>query len=213
MVLRDLEFNHTWIRSWTTHLITSTQLLQIREQVSLPHQSAPWCLISVQFGDAVALYFIFLSSYTKALVFPAILGVLFYFFGTPYSPLYSILLVLWSIGFVEWWRVTERIIAMRHGTRGSFRVEKRRARYIAGFSWWVRDIRMATCVPVILLFIAVLAALLTGIFAFEAFVTQLYTGPGHKYIVSLRSLTLSLMLTLCSLSVPQSYLLFAFHAC
>ena len=44
---------------------------------------------------------------------------------------------------------------------------------------------MVASVPVILLFAAVLAALLTAIFVFEAFVTHLYTGPGHKYIVSL----------------------------
>jgi hypothetical protein len=46
---------------------------------------------------------------------------------------------------------------------------------------------MVASFPVILFFALVLAALLTSIFVFEAFVTQLYTGPGHKYIVSLWS--------------------------
>jgi len=91
--------------------------------------------------------------------------------------------VLWSVGFAEWWRVHERIIAMRNGTRGSFRVEKRRAQYIPGFPWWMHELRMAASIPVILLFVAVLTALLTGIFFFEAFVTRLYTGPGYQYIV------------------------------
>jgi anoctamin-10 len=44
--------------------------------------------------------------------------------------------------------------------------------------------RIVASVPVILMFSAILAALLTGIFVIEAFVTQLYTGPGHKYVVS-----------------------------
>ena len=46
---------------------------------------------------------------------------------------------------------------------------------------------MVASVPVIMLFGVVLAGLLTGIFVFEAFVTHLYTGPGHKFIVSTRS--------------------------
>ncbi len=44
---------------------------------------------------------------------------------------------------------------------------------------------MLASLPIVLLFAGVLVALLTGIFVFEAFVTQLYTGPGHQYIVSL----------------------------
>lgn len=112
------------------------------------------------------------------------MGVGFYFFGTPYSPVYSTLVFIWSVVFVEWWRVRERILSLRFGTRGSFRVEKRRADYIPGFSWWKRELRMVASLPVLLLFAGVLAALLTGIFVLEAFVTQLYTGPGHKYIVS-----------------------------
>ncbi|KAF8877895.1 calcium-activated chloride channel-domain-containing protein [Infundibulicybe gibba] len=166
MALHDRDFNEVWVRTWNIRQITSVQADKIREQ----------------FGDSVALYFSFLSSYTRALIFPAILGVVFYFFGTPYSPLYSTLVFVWSVVFVEWWRVRERIISLRFGTRGSFRVEKRRAQYIPGFAWWKRELRMVASLPIILLFAGVLAALLTGIFVFEAFVTQLYTGPGHKYI-------------------------------
>ncbi|RDB23782.1 hypothetical protein Hypma_008903 [Hypsizygus marmoreus] len=166
MALHDRAFNETWIRTWTPRQIASVQLEKIREQ----------------FGDAVALYFAFLASYTKALVFPAVLGVFFYFFGTPYSPTYSTLVFIWSVIFVEWWRVRERILSLRFGTRGSFRVEKRRADHIPGFPWWRRELRMVASLPVLLLFAGILIALLTGIFVFEAFVTHLYTGPGHKYI-------------------------------
>ena len=41
-------------------------------------------------------------------------------------------------------------------------------------------------IPVILLFAGVLAVVLTGIFILEAFVTQLYMGPGHRIVVSRR---------------------------
>ncbi|KAJ7231049.1 calcium-activated chloride channel-domain-containing protein [Mycena haematopus] len=166
MALHDREFNERWIHAWTTSRYVSVKGEHLREH----------------FGDSVAMYFSFLHSYTKALVFPAALGVLFFFFGTPYSPMYSILIVLWSVVFVEWWRVRERKLSLRFGTRGSFRVEKLRARYIDGFPWWKHELRVIASLPVILLFAAVLVSILTGIFVFEAFVTQLYTGPGHSFI-------------------------------
>ena len=64
-------------------------------------------------------------------------------------------------------------------------MEKRRFQYKAGMSWWVRELRVLASVPVILLFAGILGAILTGIFVFEAFVTELYTGPGEQLIVSL----------------------------
>ena len=141
---------------------------------------------SEQFGEAVALYFHFLSFYTKHLVFISAVGVLFYFISLPYSTLYSSILLLWSVTFVEWWRIKQRILSVRWGTKGSFRVEKRRAQYTP-LSWWKKDLRMLASLPVILLFASVLAVILTAIFIFEAFVTQLYTGPGHRFIVRRRS--------------------------
>lgn len=132
----------------------------------------------------MALYFSFLDSYTRALVIPAVIGISFYFFGTAYSPIYSLLTVLWAIGFVEWWRVRERLISLRFGTRGAERVERRRANYDPRFPWWKRELRILASVPVILAFAGLLAVLMTAIFVFEAFVTHLYTGPGHKFIVS-----------------------------
>ncbi|KAG6918168.1 hypothetical protein DXG01_016153 [Tephrocybe rancida] len=118
----------------------------------------------------------------QALVFPAALGFIYYFFGTPYSPVYSSLVFVWSVVFVEWWRVRERILSLRFGTRGSFRVEKRRADYKPGFSWWQRELRILASLPVLLIFAGTLVSLLTGIFFFEAFVTQLYAGPGKQFI-------------------------------
>ncbi|KAF9224572.1 DUF590-domain-containing protein [Gyrodon lividus] len=166
MVLHNHEFNEQWIRLWTRHRIASVQLEKVRDQ----------------FGDSVALYFFFLTAYTRALIFPSVLGVGFYFFGTPYSALYSTLLFIWSVVFVEWWRLQERILSVRWCTRGSFRVEKRRADHDPGFPWWKKEARKMASIPVILLFASVLAVLLTGIFVLEAFVTQLYKGPGHRIV-------------------------------
>ncbi|KAG9309734.1 calcium-activated chloride channel-domain-containing protein [Chiua virens] len=166
MALHNHEFNDQWIRLWTRHRIASMELEKIRDQ----------------FGDSVALYFFFLTAYTRALIFPSVLGVLFYFFGIPYSAIYSSLLFIWSVVFVEWWRLQERILSVRWCTRGSFRVEKRRADFIPGFPWWRKEARKMASIPVILLFASVLAIVLTGVFVLEAFVTQLYKGPGLRIV-------------------------------
>ena len=131
----------------------------------------------------MALYFHFLSFYTKHLLFISGVGVVSYFFAPPYSPSYSTILLLWSIVFVEWWRIRQRQLSVHWGTKGSFRVEKRRPQYVP-LSWWRKDLRALASLPVILFFASILAVLLTGIFVFEAFVTHLYTGPGHQLIVS-----------------------------
>ncbi|KAI0675957.1 DUF590-domain-containing protein [Trametes maxima] len=165
MVLHDHTFNEAWIRAWTTRQLGFVKFNKIREQ----------------FGEAVALYFHFLSFYTKHLLFISAVGVLFYFLALPYSTLYSSILLLWSVTFVEWWRIKQRVLSVRWGTKGSFRVEKRRAQYVP-LSWWKKDLRLLASLPVFLLFASVLAAILTGIFVFEAFVTHLYTGPGHRFI-------------------------------
>ncbi|KAI1793434.1 calcium-activated chloride channel-domain-containing protein [Ganoderma leucocontextum] len=165
MVLHDHAFNEAWIRAWTTRQLGFVKFDDIRQQ----------------FGDTVALYFNFLSVYTKHLIFISAAGILSYFFSPPYSTLYSSFLLLWSITFVEWWRIRQRQLSVGWGTKGSFRVEKRRPQHVS-LSWWRKDLRALASLPVILFFASVLAVLLTGIFVFEAFVTQLYTGPGHHLI-------------------------------
>lgn len=167
--LHDRHFNEVWVRSWKPSTIASIQLEKIREQ----------------FGDSLAYYFAFLASYTQFLIFPAILGILAHFFLPAYSPFFSIFLCIWSAAFVEWWRIRERKLGLRFGTRGSFRVEKCRAQYKPGMSWWSRDLRILASLPVILICAALLSALLTGIFVFEAFITKLYQGPGKNIVVSL----------------------------
>ncbi|KAI5124246.1 hypothetical protein M0805_005095 [Coniferiporia weirii] len=176
VALHDHKFNELWIHSWT------------RLQIGFGIGKIELDKIKNQFGEAVALYFAFLSSYTHSLMYSAGLGIVFYVLRMPYSVIYSLLLVLWSIIFVEVWRIRERELSMRWGTRGSFRVERRRAQYedengdSGRFPWWKRDARILASLPVISFFAAALAALLTGIFMIEAFVTQLYTGPGQRII-------------------------------
>ncbi|KAI9464472.1 DUF590-domain-containing protein [Lactarius psammicola] len=168
MTLHDPEFNEHWIRSLTTSTAT------------IGHGRLD--AIRTQFGEAVALYFAFLSSYTRALLFISVAGLANFYFGRAYSVIYSSFLFLWSLVFVEYWRVRERIYSASWGCLGSVRVEHHRPRYVEGHPWWKRELKVLVSVPVIALFASVLAVLLSAIFVFEAFVTTLYTGPGHQYI-------------------------------
>src|SRR5205814_2035749 len=102
----------------------------------------------------------------------------------------SIGLSLWAITTVDIWCVRERALAVRWGTYGVTRVERRRVEFSSPtnqnnfedddaadadllFPWWKREMRMAISVPVISLFGVLLGGLLTAIFLFEAFVAQL----------------------------------------
>ena len=177
--LHDRVFNHNWIIDWT------------KRQLGLHITFEELDVIQHQFGEAIALYYSFLSSYALALVFPALIGVAFWRFEQPYNPIYSTLVVIWSVVFVEWWRIRERRLSVRWGTRGAAKVEKMRIQYRptttsyeggedGGFPWWKREFRIIMSLPVIAVAALILAMLLTGIFILEAFVTQLYTGPGHQ---------------------------------
>ena len=137
----------------------------------------------------MGLYFHFLATYAKALTVISAIGGGFWLFGASYSPYYSIALILWATTFVEYWKVVERRISVRWGTYGAFRVEKLRHDYISdGGSPLQKDLhkaaRVAASIPVILGFVAVLAGILTTLFAIEAFITRLYTGPLHQHVVS-----------------------------
>ena len=143
----------------------------------------------LQFGEEVGLYFHFLATYAKALTLIAAAGSGFWLFGAAYSPYYSVVLVLWATGFVEYWKIVERKISVRWGTYGAFRVEKLRHDYVDGNdSPLQKDLRRATrvaaSIPVILGFVSVLAGILTMLFAIEAFVSRLYAGPLHQHVVS-----------------------------
>ncbi|KAJ8694723.1 hypothetical protein PTI98_007374 [Pleurotus ostreatus] len=180
MLLHDKDFNDAWIRSWTRRTITTNQLIGIRDQ----------------FGGSTALYFAFLRTYASSLLLPAVLGVTFYFLDKPYHPAYAFALLLYSTVFTEYWRVYERLFTSRFYPKGrfqpstslasmstsSFTREKVERTHNSGIAWWKRDLRILASFPIISVFAGLLALLLTAIFVFEAFVTQLYTGPGKKLI-------------------------------
>lgn len=149
----------------------------------------------------MGLYFHFLATYAKSLTVIAVIGAWFWLLGASYSPYYSVALILWATIFVEYWRVLERKISVRWGTYGAFRVEKLRHDYVSDSSTPLqkdlhRATRVAASIPVILGFVSVLAGILTTLFAVEAFVSKLYTGPLHQHVVSGALSNYSVMFTI-----------------
>lgn len=112
--------------------------------------------------------------------------------GGAYSHLYSLALVIWSCVTVELWAYKEKKFAVRWGCQGVTRVDppwsgfKPRAtvrdevtgQEVQIYEWWRREIRSLFSLVVMVAFALVLAAILTGNFVLEIFVTKLYTGSG-----------------------------------
>ncbi len=118
------------------------------------------------------------------------------------------MLLLWAVTFVEAWRIKERALAVKWGITNvnngvlpsslciglvvdlttnlfaAMEVETLRAEYDPkGDIWWKRELKLIASIPIIALFAVGLSVLITFIFVFEAFVGQLYAGPGHQHIV------------------------------
>ncbi|KAG8952207.1 hypothetical protein FRC04_004914 [Tulasnella sp. 424] len=203
MALHDRAFNEHWIKSWTS------------KKLGVGFSDDDLDGIKNQFGEQLALYFAFLSFYTKSLIVPVALGLASFWLSKPFNPYYSASVCVWSVIFVEWWRIKQRSISIRWGSFGSEKVQLRRSQFKGAndsndehddtsFPWWKREGRILASLPVIAVFATALTGLLTTIFVVEAFVTQLYTGPAVRY-VSLTPTAMFLLLVPRLVGFYQTY--------
>jgi anoctamin-10 len=159
----------------------------------------------------VHLYFEFLTTYTRSLLPLSVISAAFYLFSPTdsYPPLFALVLCLYSTIFVAYWRIRERKLAVRWGTRGceSVAVGRLRPEYVANLGLdkraaatgpggeeavdavqagheLQRDVKVALSVPVIVACGVGLGVVLMGIFLLEAFVAQVYQGAGKEVVVS-----------------------------
>lgn len=168
----DPKFNKAWMKRYTSTLTTPIEELDtIREH----------------FGESIAFYFSFLSFYAVALAVPAVVGSLYWISGVSYSPLYSALLVGWSIVFVESWKLKEKELAVRWGTYGMEEVPETRQGYQKveeEEAWWATFGRQLSTIPVVLAFAAGMGLLISSIYVIETLIGEIYAGAGKKYLVS-----------------------------
>ncbi|OAV90674.1 hypothetical protein PTTG_05613 [Puccinia triticina 1-1 BBBD Race 1] len=150
------------------------------------------------YGESIGYYFAFLNFYFQALVFPTLLGLLFWATGMAYSSIYSM------------WKVKEKLLAIKWNAFNCHKVEKKRVEFIPEriithlvthepvgyFPWWKRESRRLVTIPVLILFALGISALITVITAVELVVAEVYTGPFKKALALLPTV-------LFAASVPQ----------
>eukprot|EP00604_Paraphysomonas_vestita_P002458 CAMPEP_0174818240 /NCGR_PEP_ID=MMETSP1107-20130205/886_1 /TAXON_ID=36770 /ORGANISM="Paraphysomonas vestita, Strain GFlagA" /LENGTH=612 /DNA_ID=CAMNT_0016029841 /DNA_START=325 /DNA_END=2163 /DNA_ORIENTATION=+ len=95
----------------------------------LTYASFPWEQpyeeIKNYFGEKIALYFKFLGHYTAWLIIPAILGLLCQLvvigtgdFSHPILPFYALLIAIWAVLMLEFWKREEKFTALQWGMLG-----------------------------------------------------------------------------------------------
>lgn len=187
----DPVFNSSLLHSWWIPSLSSltaptNSLSQLRDH----------------FGETHALYFAFVQHYFVFLSFPAAVGTGFWLFTCPFHPLYSVLILGWSVVFLESWRIREKQLAVRWGSWRVEQVESDRKEFygtrlevdkVTGVEYkyfpWYRTLgRQLTTIPVLLLYATVLVGVISGIYAVETIVGEVYKGPGKQFLVCLSSL-------------------------
>lgn len=146
----------------------------------------------------------------------AFISTLFWWFAPAdsYPPLYALVLAIYSSVFLATWKIRERKLAVQWGVRGceSVAVGGLRPQYVRAHkvksidephtkSDLVRDSKVIFSIPIIITCGAALGVVLMTIFMIEAFVGQLWDGPG-KVVVPY------IPMALFSGVVPQVVMLF-----
>ncbi|GAA96390.1 hypothetical protein E5Q_03057 [Mixia osmundae IAM 14324] len=177
------KFNKDWLQRWTSW----------SHVVSIPAEELD--RVKDHFGEDIALYFEFLRYYFTRLVVPSALGTAVYLAKWEYHPVYSIVLILWAIIFVEGWTMREKVLSVRWQTHAlSTKGGRRRAQFkpatlrtspVTGlqepfFPWYNREGRILATVPALAVFSALLSGLICIIYTAEVLINEVYDGPGKK---------------------------------
>lgn len=144
----------------------------------------------------VAFYYAFIQCYSLFLIVPAVLGIVGWLYLGPYSILYGVVLSVWCVVFVEYWKIRETDLAMRWGVKGVGTLKVNRAQYqwetevkdpITGqiqqvFPAWKQLLRQLLLVPFASVAAVALGTLIVVTFASEVFISEVYTGPLKGYL-------------------------------
>ncbi|CAO3671003.1 unnamed protein product [Umbelopsis vinacea] len=180
--LHDDELNKNWIDSWNHKWLIGEQDLQ---------------LIRDHFGEKLAFYFAFLQNYFLWLSVPAAMGVIVHFtLKNTFNIIYGILMMLWSVIYLEVWKRKERNLAVKWGVRNYSKHDKQHAGFtgekmvideITGEQTpycppWKLLVRRAVTVPGVAIAAAGLSLVVGFVFAVEVFLHEYYNGPFHKFL-------------------------------
>lgn len=98
---------------------------QIRERL-MKWEIWPWMFpfedFRNYFGEKITLFQVFMGHYSRWLIYPSIIGVIFQIvvwstgdYSSPVLPFYSLVITIWCIFMLEYWKREERLTAMRWG--------------------------------------------------------------------------------------------------
>ncbi|RMZ87062.1 hypothetical protein DV736_g5710, partial [Chaetothyriales sp. CBS 134916] len=198
--LHDHVKNKKWLAEITTKtFLTTEDLDEIRNRV----------------GEKIAYYYAFLQSYFSFMIFPAAFGFSCWVLVGSFSWIYGIIITLWSVVFVEYWKRQEQELAIRWGVKHVSIIQQRRRGFepekiitddITGeqvpfFPAKKRVQRQLLQIPLTLLSIVALGSIICLSYVIEIFISEVYNGP----FKSILTFTPTILLTL---AVPpiSSYL-------
>lgn len=152
--------------------------------------------IRAVFGEKVAFYYAFIQSYSMFLLVPSAVGVLSYLGLRSYSPLFSVLIGLWGIIFVEYWRRQETDLSLRWDVKGANTLKVDRPQYVwdeehkdpitgeveRNFSTRKRLSRQALFLPFAILSGLALGTVLVITFVLEAWLKDVEAGSQQPWV-------------------------------
>ena len=132
------------------------------------------------------------------LAFPAITGLLTWYFLSRYSLVYAILTCTWCTVVLEYWRVREVDLSIRWKVRNVSGVKPNRPQFYwdetftdpSGqqqfyFPRWKYICRQLLQIPFVVLSTVALGAIIVTVFTFEILISETYSGSYRSLIVSL----------------------------
>ncbi|KAI8854382.1 calcium-activated chloride channel-domain-containing protein [Chytridium lagenaria] len=188
--LHDIAFCNKWLGSWSRKWFLGS------EDISLIRETM---------GERIGFYFAFMQFYIKSLIPVSVISLFFYFFAPTYSPIYAVILIVWSAAFVVLWRREAILLAHRWGTlnqgsaaktRPNFRPDKIHVDVATGervpyYPEWKRMLaRAVLTLPIILFFTALISIVSLAILVVEVFFTDYYDGPFKSILAMVPVLSL-----------------------
>ncbi|KAK9481053.1 calcium-activated chloride channel-domain-containing protein [Lipomyces japonicus] len=182
--LHDPEFDKAWLKRWSTKWTLDEAELDI---------------IRDSFGEKVGFYFAFLQHYFQWLAIPSILGIISFFFFSPFSIWFAVASCVWSAVFVESWKRKQVDLAVRWRVLGSSALPVERPEFkpageirdaVTGqtvdyYPSWKRVVKQFAAIPIAIVAGALLVALQAFVFVIEIFLAEIYDGPLKQYLVFL----------------------------
>ena len=183
-------------------------------QLSQPLWQAPFYDFKEYFGEKIGLFNVFIGNYTMWLVFPSIVGLIFQFvvwatnvktFSSPVLPFYSVLVSIWGLLMMKFWKRKEAKIAVWWGTSTFEEKEQQRPEFtgelIESFIdgskiIYVRDsdynLSLASSAMVIFTFIVIMCSTLGSIYFFR----YSLNSASANYVASFMNTALSLIMNI-----------------